>query len=311
VLPSLNLALDLGGDQVVRLGLAKVLARPVMNDLRAGLSYGIANQSGTTPAQFTANGGNPELEPFRAKAFDLSYEKYFGKKGVVSIAYFYKKLDTYILNIPRPFDFRSVYVSGALPTRPDCQGTPQPSCFVGTISSPFNGSGGNIKGIELNFDLPFNLLASWLDGFGMQVNHSDTKSSVQLPVISVNGADLGGFPIPLPGLSRKVTNAKFYYEANGFQIAVAQKKRSDFLGEIRDYEDTRKLAFVAGEKIIDLQVAYEIQSGMAKGLSFNFSAQNLGNEEFRRYTPQADGSKNYVETVKYGKTYLLGVGYKF
>jgi iron complex outermembrane receptor protein len=311
-LPSLNLNMDIGGDRVVRFGVAKVLARPVMNDMRAGLSVGTANQNGNTPAQFTAGGGNPELEPFRAKSFDLSLEQYFGKKGVVSLAYFYKKLDTYILNIGRPFDFRgSISPTTPLPTRPDCLGTPQPSCYIGTLTSPFNGSGGNIKGIEANIDIPFSLAADWLNGFGLQLNHSDTKSSVTLPVISVNGADLGGFGIPLPGLSRKVTNAKFYYEANGFQIGIAQKKRSAFLGEIRDYEDTRKLTFVDGESIVDLQLAYEFQSGFAKGLSINFAAQNLGNEEFKRYVPEADGSKRIVETVKYGKTYLLGASYKF
>ncbi|MFN7696213.1 MAG: hypothetical protein ACK5O3_19425, partial [Burkholderiales bacterium] len=73
----------------------------------------------------------------------------------------------------------------------------------------------------------------------------------------------------------------------------------------------RKLTFVDGESIVDLQLAYEFQSGFAKGLSINFAAQNLGNEEFKRYVPEADGSKRIVETVKYGKTYLLGASYKF
>ncbi|MDR7267690.1 iron complex outermembrane receptor protein [Pelomonas saccharophila] len=303
VLPSLNVAFDLGGDQVVRLGVAKVLARPVMNDLRAGLSFSLSTPTNGDPAQLTGGGGNPMLKPFRAKSFDLSYEKYFGKKGVISIAGFYKKLDTYIVNIGRRFDF-GPYVTGSTPLPPS-------GSTIGTLTSPFNGSGGNIKGVELNADLPFSLVTSWLDGFGVQINHSDTQSSVKLPISGVNGADLGTLDIPLPGLSRKVTNAKLYYEANGFQIGVARKYRSKFLGEIRDYEDTRKLTFVKGESIIDLQVAYEFQSGPMKGFSVNFSAQNLGNTEFQRFLPDANGNENVVESVKYGKTYLLGVNYKF
>lgn len=303
VLPSLNLAFDLGSDQVVRLGVAKVLARPVMNDLRAGLSFSLSQAQGDQPAQLSGGGGNPLLNPFRAKSFDLSYEKYFGKKGVVSIAGFYKKLDSYILNIGRRFDF-TPFVT---PTTP----LPPSGSKIGILTSPFNGSGGNIKGIELNADIPFSLVTSWLDGFGLQLNHSDTTSSVKLPVTGFNGADLGTLDIPMPGLSRKVTNAKLYYEANGFQIGVARKYRSKFLGEIRDYEDTKKLTFVKGEAIVDLQVAYEFQTGWAKGLSINFSAQNLGNTEFQRYLPDAKGNENIVESVKYGKTYLLGVNYKF
>ena len=303
VLPSLNLAFDLGGDQVVRLGVAKVLARPVMNDLRAGLSFNLSTPTNGDPAQLSGGGGNPQLSPFRAKSFDLSYEKYFGKKGVISVAGFYKKLDSYILNIGRRFDF-TPYVTASTPLPPS-------GSKIGILTSPFNGSGGNIKGVELNADIPFSLVTSWLDGFGLQLNHSDTKSSVKLPVTGFNGADLGNLDIPMPGLSRKVTNAKLYYEANGFQIGVARKYRSKFLGEIRDYEDTKKLTFVKGEAIVDLQVAYEFQTGWMKGLSVNFSAQNLGNTEFQRYLPDANGNENIVESVKYGKTYLLGVNYKF
>ena len=34
-----------------------------------------------------ASGGNPELDPWRANAFDISYEKYFGNKAYVAAAY--------------------------------------------------------------------------------------------------------------------------------------------------------------------------------------------------------------------------------
>ena len=56
-----------------------------------------------TPAEpatvLTGSSGNPYLKPFKAKALDLSYEKYFAnKEGYVSAALFYKKLDTYIVS---------------------------------------------------------------------------------------------------------------------------------------------------------------------------------------------------------------------
>jgi iron complex outermembrane receptor protein len=82
--PSLNLNFDAGNDQVLRVGVAKVLARPNMGDMRASMGMGYDVSKG----MYTGDGGNPELEPFRAKSFDLSYEKYFGKKGYVSIAGF-------------------------------------------------------------------------------------------------------------------------------------------------------------------------------------------------------------------------------
>lgn len=45
---------------------------------------------------WTRDGGNPQLKPWEANAYDVSYEKYFGgSKGYVSAAYFFKDLKTY------------------------------------------------------------------------------------------------------------------------------------------------------------------------------------------------------------------------
>jgi outer membrane receptor protein involved in Fe transport len=43
-----------------------------------------------------ASGGNSKLDPWRANAFDLSYEKYFGNKAYLAAAYFFKDLRSYI-----------------------------------------------------------------------------------------------------------------------------------------------------------------------------------------------------------------------
>ena len=54
-------------------------------------------------------------------------------------------------------------------------------------------------------------------------------------------------------------------------------------------------------------MGYELQSGFLKGLSVLFQANNLTNAEFQRYKEKPS---NVIETVKYGKTYLLGINYK-
>src|SRR5690606_5323792 len=76
VLPSLNLSFELPAEQVVRLGAARQMARPRMDDLRANANYGF----NATRGILTGDGGNPELDPWLADAFDVSYEKYFGGK---------------------------------------------------------------------------------------------------------------------------------------------------------------------------------------------------------------------------------------
>ncbi|MFN3861966.1 MAG: TonB-dependent receptor [Roseateles sp.] len=301
VLPSLNVGFDLGGDQVVRLAAAKVLSRPNMGDMRASLGFSL-NNSGTQI--LSGSGGNPELKPFKATALDLSYEKYFGKKGYVSVAGFYKKLDSYILRVPTVFDFKP-YVG---PTTPLPTSGPAAGSTVGILNQPINGQGGNIKGIELALNVPLNMVSSWLDGFGIQLNHSNTSSSVELPTSGFSTESVNPLTIPLPGLSKKVTNLRFYYEAHGFQIAVAQRKRSDFLGEVSDYQDNRQLTFIKGESIVDLQIAYEFDSGWLKGLSLLAQGNNMTNAKFQRYS---SSPSEITESIKYGKTYLFGVNYKF
>lgn len=299
LLPSLNLSLDLGRDQVMRLGLGKAMARPKMGDMRANID------APSVPADATikvlrASGGNPELEPFRAWALDLSYEKYFGNKGYFSVAGFYKDLDTYILTLGREYNFKNNITSSTV--------LPPGGSTVGILFQPYNGSGGKVYGMEFAVNMPLSLIAKPLDGFGIAVNHSDTKSNIAIPVVGLPNVSQGRtIDIPLPGLSRRVTNLRFYYEKHGIQVAVAQRKRSDFLGEITDYKDDKEYSFIKGETVIDLQLGYEFQSGPVKGLSMLFQANNVNNAKFQRYLndPSVITNKDV-----YGRTYLFGLNYK-
>ena len=295
VLPSGNLVFDLGGDQTLRVGLARQMARPTLNDMRASFSFSYDATKGI----YTGDGGNPNLKPFRANALDVSYEKYFGTKAYVGVAGFYKDLSTYIVNIADPtFNFAS-YVNGNTPVAPT---------NIGQFTRPFNGNGGSIKGIELSASLPFNLVAKPLDGFGAVATYSNTSSSVNLPTSGVSVDNIATGTIPLPGLSRIVSSLAVYYEANGFSARVAQRRRSAFVGEVSSFTGDRQLTYIDGEAITDLQLGYEIQSGPAKGLSFLFQANNLNNAEFVRYK---DVPSNIIERTTYGKTYLFGINYKY
>ena len=297
--PSLNLNFDVGNDQMVRVGAAKVLSRANMIDMAGNLdlSYNTGADS-SKPAGWNGSGGNPNLEPFRAKSFDLSYEKYFGKKGYVSVAGFYKALDTYIVRQSTVADFRNFI------TNPAAYGT-----TLGTMTTPVNGSGGSISGVELSLNVPFSMLAPAMDGFGLMANTSATNSAVSLPRAGLTSADTDkATNLPLPGLSKSVTNLRAYYEKNGFSVSLGAKKRSDFLGEILDYQDNRQLTFVKGETLVDLQAGYEFNTGSLKGLSVLLQGNNLTNAEFIRYNGTPD---NVVQRTKFGKTYQIGMNYKF
>lgn len=302
-LPSANISFDLGSEQFLRVGAAKVLSRANLDDLRANREFGVKVANGNVPI-LTGSGGNPDLKPFSAKSFDLSYEKYFGKKGYVSLAGFYKKLDTYILRAPRSFDFKP-YVSANTPLP---QTGPYAGSTIGLMTQPTNGDGGNIHGFELAINVPFSLMTSYLDGFGVSFNHSDTSSAISLPAIGFATQDIAAQTIPLPGLSKRVSNLRLYYEKSGFQVAWAARKRSDFLGEVSDFQDNQQLTFIKGETIVDIQVSYEFQGGPLKGLSLLLQANNWNNTPFKRYNQSPDV---IVEKIVTGRSYLFGANYKF
>lgn len=302
-LPSANVSFDMGSEQQVRFGLAKVLARANLDDMRASSAFGVSKNN-NVPI-LTGSGGNAKLEPFRAKAVDVSYEKYFGNKGYFSAAAFYKKLDTYILRAPRAFDFKGqVTAATPLPTT-----GPYAGSTVGLLTVPTNGDGGNLHGYEFAVNVPFSLMSTYLDGFGASANFSNTESGIQLPAVGFATQGVGSVKIPLPGLSKRVTNLRMYYEKNGFQFAWAARRRSDFLGQISDYQDNAQLTFVKGETIIDLQASYEFQQSFLKGLSVYVQANNWNNTPYQEYNG-VDSSAISYKTV-FGRTYQFGLTYKF
>ena len=297
VLPSLNLIMDMGDDQQLRFSLARQMARPTLNDMRASFDFGY------DPGQnrLGGGGGNPELKPFRATALDLRYEKYFGTRAYLGAAAFYKKLSTYIVRIPNTaFDFTS-YITAS-------SGIPATAPKVGTFTQPVNGSGGDIKGVEVSGSFPLNMLADFLDGFGIEAGYAYTDSKITLPTGGVTVDQIVTNTIPLPGLSENVADLTIYFAKAGFEARLAQRYRSSFVGEVSSFTGDRQLSYIKSETILDGQLSYEFQSGFAQGLQLQFQAQNLTNEPFVRYR---DNESNIIERVKYGKTYLFGVNYRY
>jgi iron complex outermembrane recepter protein len=287
-LPSVNLAFDFGSAGTLRFAAAQVLARAKMDEMNSGRRAEV-NQQG----KWTGSGGNAKLDPFRADALDLSYEKYFGTKAYVSVAGFYKKLKSYIFKFKdTQYDFANkgfVNLSGRTPTS-----------SIGEFELPTNGKGGSMSGIELAASFPLNMATPILDGFGLQLNYADTSSAVK----PFGDGDVR----PLPGLSKTVSTVTAYYENYGFSARVAQRYRSNYLGEITGFGSGREYKFIKAESITDLQFGYEFQSGVAKGLSLLLQINNATNAKYQEYV---DNPSNIVNTTTYGKTYLFGANYKF
>ncbi len=311
VLPSLNLAFSLGSEQTLRLALARQVARPRVDQLRSSIDFGIDSGTGRPGA----SGGNSRLDPWRANALDISYEKYFGTKGYAAAAAFYKDLRSYIYTQSNSnFDFGRFITGYVPPNTCTVGGVPNQPCPAaqrfGTYTAPFNGTGGKLQGVELSASLPFGMFVPALKGFGIQASASfnDSNINIDLSEEGDNRGSLGTASAPLPGLSKRVFNITAYYEAGGFEFRISQRKRSDFVGEIGDFAANRKLRYVVGENIIDAQIGYNFTEGALKGLSVTLQANNLNDAAYETYSGTKD---RQLEYIKWGRTLMLGANYKF
>ncbi|MDT7834207.1 TonB-dependent receptor [Aquabacterium sp. OR-4] len=289
VLPSLNLALSLNESQVVRLGMAKQMARPRMDDMRATRKFDV--DTSRVPTVWTGDGGNPELKPWRADALDLSFEQYFGNKGYVALAGYYKDLKSYIYKQKVPRSFAGVTV----PT-----GKTAPTSDIGLFEQPANGSGGSISGAEFSLSVPLSMLSKSLDGFGVVYTASVTESQIQ---------PFGpGDTRPLPGLSKKVWNLTGYYEKYGFSARASYRYRGPYVAEVTGFGADRAFEYAKAESIVDLQLGYEFSSGPAKGLSLLVQVNNATNEPYEEY--YNNDPTQVRQNTKYGRTMLFGINYK-
>lgn len=306
-LPSLNLTGDLSNGKLLRVGLSKQIARPTMNDMRNSFAASIdTNPANATFGRFIGSAGNPHLKPFKATALDVSLEKYFGKRGYVSAAVFYKKLDTYIVPATdAAYDFTAAARDLGLAV--------PPGAAIGTYTTNVNGTGGNLKGYELTASLPFDLASDWLNGFGANGSYAQTSSSVVMP-------DLTGLnpsqPIPataqtmpLPGLSKKNAKLTLYFEKRGFSAFVAKNYRSTYIGSVANdaVGGYPTLRYIEGSSWVSAQVGYEFQEGIMKGLGIRIEGNNLNSPVYRQL--RADGSEQ--NSTQTGRTLSFKVSYKY
>ncbi|PZO05145.1 MAG: TonB-dependent receptor [Alphaproteobacteria bacterium] len=295
LLPSANLVFEAREDIFVRVGLARQLARPRMDQMRASVNIDY-NESRNTSTDINnspwgGSGGNPQLRPWIANAVDISVEKYFGRSAYVSFAAFYKDLESYIYDQQQVYDFTGFPVPSG----------PEPAIRQGIISTPQNGEGGAISGVEFAASMPFDIIHPALEGFGATFSYSYTDSEI-VP-------NPGSPSTPLPGLSEQVGNLTVYYERNGFQARISNRYRSEFLGELSGVGTERIQRIVDAESVVDAQLGYEFQSGRLEGLSVLAQVNNLTDEPFKTF--ENDDDRRVLDYQSYGRTFLVGVNYRY
>ncbi len=312
VLPSISLNFAVANDTTLRVGAGTTVARPRMDDMAAGVGYGVVTDTSSPsstingkPVYWSGGGGNPSIKPWKANNFDVSLEKYFGRKGYLSAAVFYKDLTTFVFNQSVIHDYTGVplpsyctVTSGSTVTQV-C--TKADANRIGLTTAQANGKGGHIAGFELSASVPGEVVAPWLDGFGVIWSGSFNQSSIN---------PTGTSKIDVPGLSKQVINTTVYYEKYGFSARLSNRYRGDFLGEVPNYTNSLENQWVHSESVYDAQLGYAFPDGPLHGLSLSLSASNITNEPFKLY--QGKNLQDHtIRQEKYGSTYLFGVNYRY
>ncbi|MCQ3828616.1 TonB-dependent receptor [Microbulbifer elongatus] len=281
-LPSLNLALDVHEDMVVRFSVADVMSRPDLGDLTSGGSI--------DPYNGVVSYGNPKLDPFRARAYDLSYEWYFSDDAVFAAAYFYKDVDTFIKSdIFEDQPWSATGLDASLLTGEGTYGESD----LWSIDRNFNGEGGEIEGVELQYQQVF------FDNYGLILNYTYVDSEMN------HGTEDEPNYGPLTNQSKNSYNATIYYENEDWNARISYAARSDYdtkpMGTGRNGND---FEYTEGTSNVDFVAGYHLNDNWKLSLE----AINLTNEPNRQ---MIDSAGRIVVDHTYGRQYYVGAQYKF
>jgi len=224
-LPSLSVVLEPTDTLLLRANVARQMARPTLASLTPG---GTLN-----PFAQTLNFGNPQLDPFRANSADIAVEWYFAPESLLSVAVFYKDIETFVTRETASVPYSTLGLPDSL-----LAGSPAEPDDIFIVQRNINGEGGSLKGIEIQYQQPFTFLPGVLKNFGFLGNLTLLDSEVNYGTLAAPLRD------QLTGLSQTGFNTTLYYEDSKFSARVSGAYRSDFLTLVpgrngNDIEGTR------------------------------------------------------------------------
>lgn len=225
-LPSLNLNFALTDETKLRLGVARVMSRPPLDELRAGRSLY------NTSLPYTGSAGNPQLKPFMATQVDVSYEWYFHPESMFAVAAYYKAVDS---NVGYKTDPVTIDGSNYL------------------ITGPFNGKGGHMDGVEFTFQTPFYFVPH-LDHFGVYSNLALASSNIKEFSPASN-------PLPMVGLAKTTAEVDLWYSQFGIDARLGYKYHSPFT--VIYGWDASQLTRLESEGILSFSLSYQINKSMS------------------------------------------------
>ncbi len=290
-LPSLNLVAELRPDLLLRFGAAKVMARPSLSSLTPGTTLSLSS------GYRYVNGGNPYLDPVRAKTLDLGVEWYFQEGGLLGLALFYKDIDSFVQGTSTVMPFSA---SGLPTSLLDGTGVSPDELF--TFTRPVNTPGGDLKGAEFNYVQPFSFLPGKWSNLGIQLNYTFVESKIQY--LTATGAP--SLKTDLTGLSKNAYNGTLFYEGAKFGGRVSYTHRDGYYTQVPASVAGFSFHGMDAINTVDASLSWKIDDH----LQLSLEAINLTNEASYEWVGTSAWKLplTYTET---GREFLLGARYTF
>ena len=291
-LPAFNLAFDLRSNVKFRAAFTKTMTLLDLSQWAGGLNpaFGIDTTNPGSPIFRVIGGsssGNPYLDPWRASNLDASLEWYIGRGSLLSLGVFYIDVASFIQN--------GNIVRTDLP---DNDGVVRGRAV--SISTPVQGAGGTLKGLEAGWKQSFTDLAfmpTFLANFGLDMNitYSPSNSGVN---------DLAGRSVPFQDNSKVQTNLAAFYQDTHLQARIAWNHRSTRAVQ-QDFGGIAGLElYQRPTNYIDASVSYDFSPNLA----IYAQGSNLSGEYERYYlTFKEQSAWNNI----YERRLLVGVRTKF
>lgn len=208
VLPALNVAVEPTEDLKFRFAYAETMTPLDLNQWGDAISISYAlNDEGIQAVNSATQNGNPLLNPWRSKNYDLSAEWYFAPGSMASIGLFYVDVDSFVS--------RSVVEVNL----PDLDGVVRRTT---NMSTNVQGEGGTLEGMELTYRQSFDFLDGIWGNFGIDSNVTFSPSEQ-------SSVDVEGNKRPFQDNSELQYNLVGWYQGDRFQARLALNHRSERL----------------------------------------------------------------------------------
>ncbi len=193
-LPSANFVWHFTDQLQLRLGAAKTMARPSVEQLAptsttASVAWGDFTQ---------VFGGNADLKPYSAKQYDASLEWYYARNSALTFAVFQKDIKNQITT--------------SWQTGVDI-GVPG---HLFNVMKPINGDKARVRGMEIGFQ------HLWDNGFGVRAQYTRNRSD----------SWVGGEKRPLEGIAPATSSLGLLYEKGPWSLSATADHTDDFVSAI-------------------------------------------------------------------------------